>query len=150
MGVCFAMHVLMDHPDLLRKVVIAGVGEAYFEHGPDPRKAFADALLLPDKSKISDPVQRRFREFADQAGKDRRALAACMRGNRRLFTGSDLQQSKRPVLVVCGENDDIAGLPGPLAQAFADGRAIVVPRRDHMTAVGDKVYKQAVLDFFRA
>jgi hypothetical protein len=52
------------------------------------------------------------------------------------------------VLVVCGETDDLTGPPEPLAAAFADGRAVMVPRRDHMTTVGDKVYKQAVLKFF--
>ena len=53
-----------------------------------------------------------------------------------------------PVLVVCGENDVLTGPPGPLAAAFADGRAVTVARRDHMTTVGDKVYKEAVLNFF--
>jgi hypothetical protein len=43
----------------------------------------------------------------------------------------------------------LTGPPGPLAAAFADGRAVTVPNRDHMTAVGDKVYKAAVLDFFK-
>jgi hypothetical protein len=52
------------------------------------------------------------------------------------------------VLVACGEKDVLTGSPDPLAAAFADGRAVTVPKRDHMTTVGDKVYKQAVLDFF--
>jgi hypothetical protein len=52
-------------------------------------------------------------------------------------------------LVVDGENDVQSGAPEPLAQAFADGRAVVVPHRDHMTAVGDKIYKQAVLAFLQ-
>ncbi len=41
----------------------------------------------------------------------------------------------------------MTGNPGPLAAAFPNGRAVVVPRRDHMTTVGDKLYKEAVLDF---
>jgi hypothetical protein len=51
------------------------------------------------------------------------------------------------VLVVAGENDHQAGSPQTLAAAFANGRAVTVPRRDHMTAVGDKVYKEAVIRF---
>jgi len=52
--------------------------------------------------------------------------------------------------VVCGEKDDLTGAPEGLAAAFADGRAVTVPGRDHMSAVGDKVYKQAVLEFLKA
>jgi pimeloyl-ACP methyl ester carboxylesterase len=70
-----------------------------------------------------------------------------MRGARDVFTCEQLGRSERPVLVVCGEKDVLTGAPDPLAAAFADGRAVTVPNRDHMTAVGDKVYKQAVLDF---
>lgn len=149
MGGFISMHVLMDHPDLLKKLVIGGVGSSYFGRAFGPRDAIADALLIADKSKISDPIQRSFREFAEQSGKDREALAACMRANRRPFTAQELKQSQRPVLVVCGENDALTGSPEPFAEAFADGRAVLVPKRDHMTTVGDKVFKQAVLEFFR-
>jgi pimeloyl-ACP methyl ester carboxylesterase len=149
MGGFISMHVLMDHPDLIRKLVIGGVGGSYLGRAFGSRDAIADALLAPDKSKISDPIQKSFREFAEQSGKDRQALAACMRANRRPFTAAELKQSQRPVLVVCGENDNLTGPPEPLAQAFADGRAVTVPKRDHMTTVGDKVYKEAVLEFFR-
>jgi pimeloyl-ACP methyl ester carboxylesterase len=147
MGGFLSMHVLMDHPELLRKVIIGGVGAAYLERGFSFREGIAAALLEPDKSKISDPVQKSFREFAEQSGKDIEALAACMRGNRRPFTAQELSQSQRPVLVVCGENDELTGAPDPLAAAFADGLAETVPGRNHMTTVGDRVYKEAVLNF---
>lgn len=148
MGGYISIHLLLKHPELVRKVVIGGVGATYFEGQFGSRDEIADALLALDKTKITDPIARRFREFAEQPGKDRVALAACMRGQRLLYGISELTRSTRPVLVVCGEDDDMTGLPGPLAAAFADGRAVTVPRRDHMTAVGDKVYKQAVLNFF--
>jgi len=57
---------------------------------------------------------------------------------------------KRPILVVCGELDDTAGRPEPLAAAFADGKAVIIRNRDHMSAVGDRHTRQAVTDFFRA
>ena len=60
----------------------------------------------------------------------------------------DLKKVTFPVLVVCGEKDVLTGPPDPLAAAFGNGRTVTVPNRDHMTAVGDKVYKQAVLEFF--
>ena len=148
MGGFISMHVLMDHPDLLRKVVVGGVGGSYLGTAFGSRDGIAEALLEPDKTKITDPVQKSFREFAEQSGKDLQALAACMRGNRHPFAAAELSQSQRPVLVVCGENDALTGPPDPLAAAFADGRAVTVAKRDHMTTVGDKVYKQKVLEFF--
>jgi pimeloyl-ACP methyl ester carboxylesterase len=155
MGGYIAMSLLLRQPERFGKVIVAGVGASYLDllaaaegtNDPARRAAIADALLADDPSTIANVTARNFRLFADQPGKDRIALAACMRGNRDAFTPEQLGKSTRPVLVVCGENDTLTGAPGPLAAAFADGRAVVVPRRDHMTAVGDKVYKQAVLDF---
>jgi pimeloyl-ACP methyl ester carboxylesterase len=157
MGGFISMHLLLEHPDLLKKLVIGGVGASYLDASaypgdrmadPATRNRIAAALLEPDKSKITDTNARTFRDFADQSGKDRLALAACMAAMRRNFPVSALRQSQRPVLIVCGENDGLTGPPGPLAAVFANGRAIVVPHRDHMTTVGDKVYKHAVLEFF--
>jgi pimeloyl-ACP methyl ester carboxylesterase len=149
MGGFISVRLLLDHPELLRKVVIGGVGETYLHGQLEQRGAIAEALVEPDKDAITDPTAKAFRIFAEQAGKDLLALAACMRGNRKSYSASDLARSTRPVLVVCGENDTLTGPPGPLAAAFADGRAVTVERRDHMTTVGDKVYKQAVLEFLQ-
>jgi pimeloyl-ACP methyl ester carboxylesterase len=155
MGGYIAMSLLLRHPERFTKVIIGGVGASYLDvnaaeqgtNNPERRAMIADALLTDDLESITNRTAREFRIFAEQAGKDREALAACMRGNRDAFTKEELGRSTRSVLVVCGENDALTGPPGPLAAAFADGRAVIVPRRDHMTAVGDKVYKQAVLDF---
>jgi pimeloyl-ACP methyl ester carboxylesterase len=147
MGGFIGMRLLLQHSEILRKVVIAGVGETYLKGQMEQRGAIADALLEPDKSKLTDPTAKAFRLFAEQPGKDLLALAACMRGNRKTFSAEELRHSTRSVLVVCGENDTLTGSPEPLAAAFADGHAVTVARRDHMTTVGDKAYKQAVLSF---
>ncbi len=155
MGGYISMSLLLRQPERFSKVVIAGVGASYLDiaaaqegtNDPSRRATIADALLAEDPSTITNRTARDFRAFADQAGKDRLALAACMRGNRDAFTKDQLAASTRPVLVVCGEKDVLTGPPDPLAAAFANGRAVTVPNRDHMTAVGDKVYKAAVLDF---
>lgn len=162
MGGYISIHVLMAAHTRVERLVIGGVGATYFRDGargaddapavrmgdPVARGRVADALLAADKTTITDPGARMFRDFADQPGKDRFALAACMRAPRRNFTPAELAGAGAPVLVVCGENDNLTGPPGPLAAAFGNGNAVTVPRRDHMTTVGDKVYKQAVLKFF--
>jgi pimeloyl-ACP methyl ester carboxylesterase len=147
MGGHIGLQLLSAHPDITQKLVVAGVGETYLREGPKARFAIADALLEPDATRITDPVSKSFRAFADQPGKDRLALAACMRGDRRFVPAAELGRTTRPVLVICGDRDAISGRPGPLAAALADARAVTIPGRDHMSAVGDKRTKQAVVDF---
>jgi non-heme chloroperoxidase len=53
----------------------------------------------------------------------------------------------QPVLVAVGTTDDIAGSAQELADMLPNGRALDIPDRDHMLAVGDKVYKKGVLAF---
>jgi pimeloyl-ACP methyl ester carboxylesterase len=147
MGGYISIHVLMEQPEIVRRVVIGGVGGTYLKGACGSRESIADALLEPDESRIVNPIAKTFRAFASQPGKDLHALAACMRGDRKMFSAAELSHSTRPVLVVCGENDVLTGPPHALAAAFAEGRAVTVPRRDHMTAVGDKIFKNAALAF---
>ncbi len=148
MGGILTVGLLMTQPQRIARAVCAGIGEAYFAP-KSHRRGIAEALRLSDPGTIVDPMQKAFRAFADQPGKDRLALAACMSADRTMYTRQQLNACSVPVLVVDGDKDSQAGRPEPLAAAFANGRAIVVPNRDHMTAVGDKVYKEAVLEFCR-
>ncbi len=158
MGGFIAIQLTIKHPERVTKLIVGGVGASYLDSAensrdrvadPKVRAMIADAMTAADPSAIANPTARAFRAFADQPGKDRLALAACMRAPTRNLPRETLSRSLRPVLVVCGENDDLTGGPDALAAAFADGRAVTVPGRDHMTTVGDKLYKQAVLDFLK-
>ncbi len=149
MGAMLAIRLLMQYPERVRRAVVAGQGATYFHEAQSWRNMIAEALLADDIDAIGDRVARRFRIFGSQRGKDPVALAACIRSPRYMYTTDDLKTARRPVLVVCGEKDDITGQPGPLAEAFADGRAVMLPGKDHMTAVGDPGYKFAVLQFLR-
>lgn len=148
MGGILSVGLLMTQPQKFRRAVLAGIGETYFA-SKSHRSGIAQALRATDPSTITDPQQKAFRAFASQGGKDLLALAACMSAVRNMYTREQLKTCKTPVLVVDGEKDTQSGPPEPLAQAFANGRAVVVPGRDHMTTVGDKLYKQAVLAFLQ-
>jgi pimeloyl-ACP methyl ester carboxylesterase len=147
MGAILSVGLLMTKPQRFRRAVLAGIGEKYFDERIARRRGIANALRAVDPGTITDPTQKAFRAFAAQGGKDMAALAACMSADRTMYTREQLKTCETPVLVVAGEKDDQAGSPDTLAAAFANGRAATVPGRDHMTAVGDKVYKQAVLQF---
>jgi non-heme chloroperoxidase len=151
MGGFIGLRLLAAHPGRVVKLAIAGVGETYLQDritSPEARAALAEALLTSDKESITDKRARMFRAFADQPGKDRFALAACMRAMSPHLPLETLSQLQRPVLVVNGGEDDTAGRPEPLAAAMADGRAVTIAGRDHMSAVGDRHTRQAVIDFF--
>jgi len=152
MGGFIGLRLLAAHPERVIKLAIAGVGETYLRDSitaPEARAALADALLTPDPASITDPRGKMFRAFADQPGKDRLALAACMRAMSPRLPIETLAQLQRPVLVVDGDKDDTAGRPEPLAASFANGTAVTIAGRDHMSAVGDKNTRQAVLHFFQ-
>jgi pimeloyl-ACP methyl ester carboxylesterase len=152
MGGFIGLRLLAAHPERVIKLAVAGMGESYLKNSitsPAARAALADALLTSDPASITDPRAKMFRAFADQPGKDRLALAACMRAMSQRLPPETLAHLQRPVLVVTGEKDDTAGRPEPLAATFANGTALVIPGRDHMSAVGDKNTQQAVINFFR-
>ena len=50
-------------------------------------------------------------------------------------------------MVAVGSKDDVAGSAQDLAALLPQGRALDIPGRDHMQAVGDRVFKEGVLDF---
>jgi pimeloyl-ACP methyl ester carboxylesterase len=95
------------------------------------------------------PGPRAFRLFAEQTRSDLRALAACMRSARAKIAVEDLGRIAAPVLVVAGEKDDVAGDVAPLVAAIPGARGVTLPNRNHMSAVGDKGYKEAVVAFLQ-
>ncbi len=150
MGGFIALRLAAAHPARVSRLALCGVGEFYLRGpriaNPQARSSLAEALLTDDKAGITDKRGRMFRDFADQPGKDRFALAACMQAMSQGLPIEALAQLQQPVLVVCGALDDIAGAPGPLAAAFRFGHAVTIPGRDHMSAVGERKTRQAVLD----
>ena len=73
-----------------------------------------------------------------------------MRSARAKITAEELGGIAVPVLVVAGEKDDVAGELAPLIAAISGARGVSLPGRNHMSAVGDKGYKEAVLAFLQS
>jgi pimeloyl-ACP methyl ester carboxylesterase len=104
-------------------------------------------LLAPSLADVVDPVGRTFRTFAEQTRSDRTALAACLRGSRQLMNAEEAASIAVPVLIAVGTTDEIAGSAQALQRLIPGSQVLDIPRRDHMRAVGDKVYKEGVLSF---
>ncbi|MGY4311760.1 alpha/beta fold hydrolase [Bradyrhizobium sp. JR3.5] len=135
-----------ENSDRVRSAILGGIGIGLIEGG-GPGEAVALALEVPSLDDVTDPVGRTFRAFADQTRSDRRALAACLRGSRRLMTREEAAGIRVPVLIAVGSKDEIAGSASALGRIIPGSQVLDIPNRDHMRAVGDKVYKTGVIDF---
>jgi pimeloyl-ACP methyl ester carboxylesterase len=146
MGARIAAFLTIAHPSRVGAVVFAGLASRMITGvggGPEIAKALEAASLLD----VTDISARTFRVFAEQTRGDLKALAACIKSSRVKITAEMLATIKVPVLVVVGEKDDVAGEIGPLLAAIPGATGVTLPKRNHMNAVGDKLYKQAVLTF---
>jgi pimeloyl-ACP methyl ester carboxylesterase len=146
MGARIAAFLALAHPDRVRSVVLGGLGSRLVD-GVGLPESIADALEAPSLADVQDKQGQTFRAFAEQTKSDRKALAACIRGSRQTLSREDCAKLMMPVLVAVGSKDDVAGSAPELAALLPLGRSLDIPGRDHMLAVGDKVFKQGVLDF---
>ena len=147
MGGRMTAWLALSEPQRLRCAILGGIGIGGLIEGTGPGEKVAEALEAPSLDDVTDPVGRTFRAFADQTRSDRRALAACLRGSRDLMTREQAARIDIPVLIAVGTSDEIAGSARELGEIIRGSEVLDIPNRDHMRAVGDKVYKQGVIDF---
>jgi pimeloyl-ACP methyl ester carboxylesterase len=147
LGARITARLAEKHPRRVRSAILGGVGIHLVEGVGLPPQAIAAALEAPTRADVSDPTGYMFRAFAEQTRSDLRALAACIRGSRQTLARDELHGLTMPVLVAAGSKDEVAGSPEQLAALIPGAQALVIPGRDHMLAVGDKVFKAGVLEF---
>jgi pimeloyl-ACP methyl ester carboxylesterase len=147
MGARNTAFLALANPEHVRSAVLGGVGARLVGGvGLDP-DTIAQGLEAPSLADIADPTAHVFRAFAEQTKSDLRALAACMRGSRQPLERDALARMAVPVLVATGTKDLVAGSPEGLAVLMPGAQVLAIPDRDHMLAVGDRVFKAGVLKF---
>lgn len=146
MGARITAFLAHRHPDRVTAAIMGGLGIKLVD-GVGLPESIAEALEAPTLEEVTDPQGRMFRAFAMQTKSDRQALAACIRGSRNLMTSAEAATIRCPVLIAVGTRDEIAGAPQPLAAIIPQGEALDIPNKDHMPAVGDKVFKAGALAF---
>ena len=146
MGARITAFLALAHPERVRSAVLGGLGIRLVD-GVGLPETVAQALEAPALADVSDPTGYMFRAFAEQTHSDLRALAACMRGSRQTLSPSEVGRIAVPVLVAVGSKDPVAGSPEQLAALIPGARALIIPGRDHMLAVGDRAFKTGVLEF---
>ena len=146
LGARISAVLAVHHPQRVRALILGGVGIKLVE-GAGLDHDVASALEAPSVDDITDPVGKAFRVFAEQTKSDLKALAACLRGSRQALKREELRKITAPTLVAAGTRDDIAGSPADLAALFPHGHSLEITGRDHMLAVGDRIFKSGVPAF---
>ena len=146
MGARVTAFLSLAHPARVRTAVFGGLG-ANMVRGLAGARPIAKAMLEPDIANVTNEAVRTFRLFADATGSDRRALAACVVGSREPMPAELIAQIIVPVLVAVGDRDVIGGSAVELAAMIPGAEAFVIEGRDHMKAVGDLRFKDAVVAF---
>jgi pimeloyl-ACP methyl ester carboxylesterase len=146
MGARITAFLTVAHAERVRAAILGGLGIRLVE-GVGLPESIADALEAPSLDAVQDSTGRMFRAFAEQTKSDLRALAACIRGSRQTLARADVGAIRAPVLVSVGTKDLVAGSAQALAALIPGARALDIPNRDHMLAVGDKVYIAGVVVF---
>jgi pimeloyl-ACP methyl ester carboxylesterase len=148
MGARISAFLALAHPGRVRSAIFGGLGINMVRPmaGTGP---IAKALEAASIDEVTNATARTFRAFAEKTGSDLRALAACIRSSREPITRQMIATLACPVLVATGTEDVIGGSAEELAASIPGAEALPIPGRDHMLAVGDRVFKDGVLDFLR-
>ncbi len=148
MGARVGAYMALFFPEKVRSLVLGGLG-IHLVDGVGLPQSIADAMEAPSLEAVTDPMGRMFRSFADANRQDLKALAACIRGSRQVLSVEEVGRLFQPVVVAVGTRDKVAGDPRPLVALLPNGEVLDIPNRDHNPAVGDKAFKQGVLEFLK-
>lgn len=150
MGARTALAAALSAPGRFSNLIIGGVGHKLLEPREGAEESgvnrMAEAMLAEDPETITEPYLKSFRQFADEQGEDRQALAAFTEVKNPPWDPADFMRLRMPVLVVAGQRES-NGDPEELARNFPDGRGKVIPGCDHFSAIPHALTKAAVFDF---
>jgi pimeloyl-ACP methyl ester carboxylesterase len=146
MGTRIAMGMALADPKRVDLLILGGIGGRLFEPplAGNPMAAAMEAEKIDD---ISEPLLKSFRQFADEQGEDRLALAALTRATYSPFTREMVSQIANETLVVAGSRDVLAGDPGELTRAMPNAKSVTLPGCDHFSAIAHALFKASVFDF---
>ena len=145
MGARIGVQAMFDFSVLLGRAVLGGIGwGGAFHEAPEIAR-----MLRGGAS--SSPVAKSFYDFASsRPSNDLEALAACILGPQPDSDPGRLAAIANQVLVVVGDQDDIAVHADRLVESISTARLVTITGRNHMSAVPAKEFKEAALEFLGA
>jgi pimeloyl-ACP methyl ester carboxylesterase len=143
MGARIGLDLAIDHGDRVRRMVLGGLG-VWEPRGRTERIA---RRLRGDES-VRDPDALAFYEFASaRPTNDLVALASCIMAPQPPIGPDRLATIKVPVLIVAGDQDELARQAPEMAAAIPGARYVSLDGRNHMNAVPARQFKEAALAF---
>lgn len=146
MGARISSTLAARNPQMVDKLILAGNGYNMIEGGFDSSEIY-DGLMAETDEAVKTKIGTDFRYFAKSTKSDLKALAACIMGGRSYIPKTLFENLKPETMVIIGTEDTVASNGEKLASIIPNGHFVPIPKRNHMNAVGDKVYKKEVLDF---
>jgi len=146
MGAIVGMELIPDEARIAAAVLGGVGGNTLLRRVAGGANPIADAMLAADKSTIS-PAVKSFRDFADLVGSDKQAIAAAARAGA-LGRSLDPSRIAVPTLVLCGDNDPLAGDPAALANVIPGATSKVVGG-SHLNVVNNPEFQRAVVEFLK-
>ena len=148
LGAITTLRLASHRPELFQRIVVAGIGRNVFER--DEERGRRILAGVEGTGSDDDNEGRLFRQYADQPGNDRLALAAVMRRpDEGVFTAEMLQVITCPVLVVIGDRD-FAGPADQLVESLPDARLVTLRNTDHFATPETFGFIDAALEFLEA
>lgn len=146
MGSRISATLASRYPEMVDKLILAGNGYNMIEGGFDSSEIY-DGLVAETDEDVTTKIGTEFRYFAKATKSDLKALAACIMGGRSYIEKMLFENLKPKTMVIAGTEDTVAMNADKLASIIPNGHYVPIPKRNHMNAVGDKIYKQEVLNF---
>ena len=160
MGGWIALFLAAEHPDRIRSIVVGGNGWRPPGSGPPEEvRPWLAALdrIAEDGGSVTDALwQPGWPEATPEmrAGldtNDAAALAAVLRGMSTLDVAEEaLRYNPIPTLAVIGSDDFLRPAADALVEVKPNVELVVLPERNHATALFDPGLESAVLEFLRA
>jgi pimeloyl-ACP methyl ester carboxylesterase len=142
MGARIGVQAMLDFSQRLNRVVLGGIGWGGAFH------AAAEIARALRGGATTNPVATSFYDFARaRPTNDLEALAACILGPQPDPDPARLAAITNHVLVVVGDQDDIAVDAQRLVESIPTARLVTVAGRNHMSTVPAKEFKAAALEF---
>jgi pimeloyl-ACP methyl ester carboxylesterase len=143
MGARIGLEVVLERPERIKRAVLGGIGAVgAIGHADEIARAFRSG------EPGGDPVAQTFYRFAtSRPTNDLQALAACIAGLRPKSDPRRLAAIRTPILIVVGDQDEVAEGAPELIELIPTARLVTIPGRDHMSAVPAREFKRAALEF---
>ena len=148
MGARITAWICAHEPKRVKRAIFGGMGDAMIKSGRNYDAVIA-ALEADDISEGHEPGALVFRKFADRAGSDRMALAACIRPSRMKITSDMIKSIHVPVLVAVGGDDEVAGSAQQLADLLPEGEAFMFDGYDHMKGTAAPPFVERAIEYLQ-